>query len=150
MDDKDVLEKLLEVLNRIDGRLESIESSVSTGNAAAPAQVEDVAALLPAPSDRAVPAESSADLIEERRESVRAGPVVDVLIHTTLSFGTSQKGKEIERPSQLDWLIEPDATESINNDQNISSGSLISETTPQLEQHEDSHQGLKLMSFPKR
>jgi hypothetical protein len=72
------------------------------------------------------------------------------LSDTTLSFGASQKGKEIERPSQLDSLIEPDATESINNDQNISSGSLISETTPQLEQHEDSHQELKLMSFPKR
>jgi hypothetical protein len=56
MDDKDVLEKLLEVLNRIDGRLKSIESSVSTSNATASAQVEDVAALLPAPSDRAVPA----------------------------------------------------------------------------------------------
>jgi hypothetical protein len=89
---KDVLEKLLEVLNRIDGRLKSIESSVSTGNAAAPAQVEDVAALLPAPSDRAVPAESSADLIEEGGESVRAGPVVDVLIrHNAFIWGFAER-----------------------------------------------------------
>lgn len=77
MDDKDVLEKLLEVLNRIDGRLKSIECSVSTDNAAAPAQVEGVAALLPAPSGLAVPAES-ADLIEKGRELVGAGLVVDV------------------------------------------------------------------------
>jgi hypothetical protein len=33
VDDKDILEKLLEVLNRIDRRLKSIESSVSTSNA---------------------------------------------------------------------------------------------------------------------
>jgi hypothetical protein len=95
MDDKDVLKKLLEVLNRIDGRLKSIESSVSTSNDGAPAQVEDVAALLLAPSDRAAPAEL-ADLIEEERELVRAGPV---LVRHNAFMGASQKGKEIERPS---------------------------------------------------
>jgi len=136
MDDKDVLEKLLEVLNRIDGRLKSIESSVSTRNAAAPAQVEDVAALLPTPSDRTVLAES-ADLIEEGCELVREGPVVDVLVRHNAFIGASQKGKEIERPSQLNSLIELDAKKSINNDQNISSGSLISQIAPQLEQHEE-------------
>jgi hypothetical protein len=136
MDDKDVLEKLLEVLNRIDGRLKSIESSVSTSNATASAQVEDVAALLPAPSDRAVPAES-ANLIEEKHDLVRAGPVVDVLGRHNAFMGVSQNGKGIERPSQLDSLIESDATKSINSDQGISSRSPISETTPRLEQDEE-------------
>jgi len=102
---------------------------------AAGVQVEDVAAILPVPSDRAAHAEF-ADLIEEERELVRAGPVVDVLVRHNTSMGASQKGKEIERPSQLDSLIEPDATKSISNDQNVSIGSPTAEIMPQLGQYE--------------
>jgi hypothetical protein len=84
-------------------------------------------------------------LIEEGRELVRAGPVdvlVPVVRHNAL-MGASQKGKEIERPSYLGSLIEPDATKSINKGQNISSGSPISETPPQLEQHEELSYGVE-------
>jgi hypothetical protein len=149
MDDKDVLEKLLEVLNRIDGRLKSIECSVSTNNAAAPAQVEDVAALLPAPSGLAVPAES-ADLIEKGRELVGAGLPPTPLSDTTLSWKLRRKGRRFR--DHLSWTHSSTPTlRNLSATTRISLPDLPSpKQRPSSSNMKSSHQELKLLSFPKR
>jgi hypothetical protein len=107
MDDKDVLERLLEVLNRIDGRLKSIESSVATTKAAAPEQVEDGTALPRAENDPRVLAES-ADTVRCERDLERVVPTVeeDPVAHNA----SSQKGKGIERPTQPEPVLKPSCT----------------------------------------
>ena len=76
MDDKDVLERLLEVLNRIDGRLKSIESSVATTKAAAPEEVEEGIALPRGENDQQVLPES-ADIVDDERDLGRVAPAVE-------------------------------------------------------------------------
>jgi hypothetical protein len=76
MDDKDVLERLLEVLNRIDGRLKSIESSVATTKAAAPEQVEEGTALPQGGNGPRVLAES-ANSVKDGRDLERVASAVE-------------------------------------------------------------------------
>jgi len=108
MDDKDFLERLLEVLNRIDGRLKSIESSVATTKAAAPEEVEEGIALPRGENDQQVLPES-ADIVEDERDLGRVAPAVEEV--PVVHNASSQKGKGIERPTQPETVLKPSSTE---------------------------------------
>lgn len=79
---KDVLGGLLEVLDRINGRLKSIESSIVTTQAAAPEQVEDVTALHRAGHGHPVLA-GSADLLEGKHDLDETEPAAKQVIVST-------------------------------------------------------------------
>jgi hypothetical protein len=114
MDDKDVLERLLEVLNRIDGRLKSIESSVATTKAALPRGENGPQVLA-----------ESADIVKDERDLERVASAVeeDPVAHNA----SSQKGKGIERPTQPETVLKPSSsTEPSKNVQTLD----ISPTAP--------------------
>jgi hypothetical protein len=142
MVDKDVLEKLLEVLNRIDGRLESIESSVATTRAGA---LKNVATLLPASLDRDV-LPQSADLAEAKRDLGHAKSAVEDLIEPNT---LSQKGKEAEKSIQSASNIEPSDTKPIKiaQSQDPCPSTLISDTFSRVEQHEEGSSSVQLQDI---
>jgi len=139
MDDKDVLERLLEVLNRIDGRLKSIESSVATTKAAAPDQVEEGTALPRGENDQQVLPES-ADIVEDERDLGSVAPAVEEV--SVAHNASSQKGKGIERPTRPETVLKPSSTEPSKNVQTLD----ISPTAPfdpQVEPHGESSSSIR-------
>jgi hypothetical protein len=133
MDDKDVLERLLEVLNRIDGRLKSIESSVATTKAAAPEQVEEGTALPQGGNGPRVLVES-ANSVKDGRDLERVASAVeeDPVAHNA----SSQKGKGIERPTQPETVLKPSSsTEPSKDVQTLDISPTAPIFVPQVEPH---------------
>jgi hypothetical protein len=144
MDDKDVLERLLEVLNRIDGRLKSIESSVATTKAAAPEQVEEGTALPQGGNGPRVRAES-ANNVKDGRDLERVASAVeeDPVAHNA----SSQKGKGIERPTQPETVLKPSSrTEPSKNVQTLDI-SPTAPSDPQVEPHGESSSSIQTQTI---
>ena len=135
MDDKDVLERLLEVLNRIDGRLKSIESSVATTKAAAPEEVEEGIALPRGENDQQVLPES-ADIVEDERDLGRVALAVEEV--PVAHNASSQKGKGIERPTQPETGLKPSSTEPSKNVQTLDLPPTAPISDPEVEPHGES------------
>lgn len=156
MDANDVLERLLEVLNRIDGRLKSIESSFATTQAGAPEHVAESTALLPARGDRPVPAESADSLqgkgnldenetgvqsLEEHNTSTRVDQNLDSATEQqgahSINLEGPQKGKGVAKESPPEPVTAQSTSIPIHDVhiQGPSPGPLISATNNQVEHH---------------
>jgi hypothetical protein len=135
MDDKDVLERLLEVLNRIDGRLKSIESSVATTKAVAPDQVEEGTALPQGGNGSRVLAES-ADAVKDELDLGRVAPAVEEV--SVAHNASSQKGKGIERPTQPETVLKPSSTVPSKNVQTLDISPTAPIADPQVEPYGES------------
>lgn len=132
---------MLEVLNRIDGRLKSIESSVATTKAAAPGQVEEGTALPQGGNGPRVLAES-ANSVKDGRDLERVASAVeeDPVAHNA----SSQKGKGIERPTQPETVLKPSSsTEPSKDVQTLDISPTAPIFVPQVEPHGESSSSIQ-------